>query len=152
MAAGPDIKVHHFIGCLNAPWDGVPGPNTPRTLEGVALQYGVPPDAEPWFEFPEFWFYARIFRTSPVKGYRKFAIIVHRQHTDGRTTRIHQQKLGRVRFSRQHPNANVAWPIRMLRFPGLGYYEFRLAADVDTYLGTRYRVVAREYVEIVRKV
>jgi hypothetical protein len=28
MAAGPDIQVQHFIGCLNAPWEGVPGPNT----------------------------------------------------------------------------------------------------------------------------
>lgn len=42
--ANPKFSVQHFVACLNAPWEGTPGPNTLRTLGGVGYVYRVPPD------------------------------------------------------------------------------------------------------------
>jgi hypothetical protein len=57
--ARPKFSVQHFVACLNAAWDGFPGPDTSRTLERVAFRYSIPPDAEFPFEELEFWVYAR---------------------------------------------------------------------------------------------
>ncbi|MBN9117765.1 MAG: hypothetical protein J0I06_01100, partial [Planctomycetes bacterium] len=59
--ARPKLEVKHFIVCQAAPWDGVPGPHTPRTLEGVCHRYGVPPGTESPFEVEELWSYLRVF-------------------------------------------------------------------------------------------
>ena len=41
--ARPKIEVKQFVVCRGAPWEGVPGPRTARTLEGVCHRIGVPP-------------------------------------------------------------------------------------------------------------
>jgi hypothetical protein len=65
----PKFVVQHFVACQNVSWEGLPGPRTARTLEGVIHCFGVAPTAEPEFEFPEVWLYARLFRTNQVEGF-----------------------------------------------------------------------------------
>lgn len=74
--ARPKFRVHHFIACRNVPWEGTPGPITPRTLETVTSVYSVSPGAEAPFTFPEFWLYARLYRTNQGEGRRSFSVVV----------------------------------------------------------------------------
>ena len=55
------LDVHHFVACRAVPWEGLPGPHTARTLEGVCYRYGVPPGTEFPFEVEELWFYLRLY-------------------------------------------------------------------------------------------
>jgi hypothetical protein len=148
--ARPDIRVQHFIGCLNSPWEGVAGPNTPRTLEGVALYYNVPPDAEPMFEYPEFWLYARLFRMTNQSGKREFSLRVLWNEAPTGPRTIMMERLGKIRFGNFHPHVNAGWALRPMIFPGLGQYEFRLRIREQDVLGSRWRIVAREYIWITR--
>jgi hypothetical protein len=59
--ARPKLDVKHFIVCRASPWEGTPGPTTPRTLETVCHRIGAPPGTEFPFEIEELWAYLRVF-------------------------------------------------------------------------------------------
>lgn len=82
------FAVQHFVACLNAAWDGTPGPRTTRTLERVGYDYAIPPDTEFPFEEIEFWVYARFYRVGTVNGSRGFSLDVYWHDAPGGVTRI----------------------------------------------------------------
>jgi hypothetical protein len=71
----PRFVVKHFIACTNASWEGLPGPRTARTLEGVSYAYKVPPDAES--PVIEFWLYSRLLLLNRVSGERRFSVDIY---------------------------------------------------------------------------
>jgi hypothetical protein len=106
--ARPKFYVQHFVACLNAAWEGLPGPRTARTLEGVIHRFGVPPSAEPEFLFDEVWLYARLFRTNQGEGTREFSIRVVWLDAPGGAREVLTQRFTPVRLSNVEPVANVA--------------------------------------------
>jgi len=148
--ARPKFVVQHFIACLNAARDGLPGPDVSRTLERVAYRYLVAPDAEFPFEELEFWLYARFYRTNTVNGSRTFSVDVIWHDAPGGVTHIGGRGLGTVRFSDRSPVVSAAWPVRPLVFPGIGLDEFRLLAEVRRPIGPDWRAVRSEFVRIER--
>ena len=148
--AKPKFYVQHFVACLNAAWEGTPGPAAPRTLEGVSHRLGVPTLAEPDFEFEELWLYTRLYRTNLGEGLRGFSVSLV-WHDDPAGERVvFTRQLSPVRLSNAYPVASVAWPLRPVAFPGLGLYEFRLLAIGQRWAGPIERIVAREYLRIER--
>jgi hypothetical protein len=148
--ARPKFSVQHFIACLNAAWDGNPGPDTTRTLERVGYRYSIPSDVEFPFEELEFWIYARLFRTNTVNGIRTFSVDVIWHDSPGGVSRIGGRTLGTVRFSDQHPVVSAAWPVRPLLFPGIGMYEFQLLVEVRRSWGSEYKSIQSEFIRIER--
>jgi hypothetical protein len=133
----PNFSVQHFVACLNVSWEGLPGPNTPKTLEGVCHQYGVPTSTEPPLVFEVLWLFVRLFRMNDVEGYRDFSVnVVWLDHPDGRWL-VSRRFLGQIRLSNAHPIADAAWAIRKLKFPGFGRYELQLRCLTRTVLGPR---------------
>jgi hypothetical protein len=149
--ARPKFSVQHFVACLNAPWEGLPGPRTPRTLEGVHHVFAVPSGAEPSFSFDEIWLYARLFRTNQAEGRREFSVRLIWLDAPGSARHVFIRSLTPVRFSNREPIANVAWSLRPTLFPGLGQYEFRLRARVRRWSRTKHAIVAREFIRIERQ-
>jgi len=147
----PKFSVQHFVACLNAAWEGLPGPLTARTLEGVHHVFAVSPSTEPPFSFDEIWLYARLLRTNQAEGRRRFSVRLIWLDAPGGPRHVFIRPLMPVRFSNQEPVANVAWAIRPTVFPGLGQYEFRLRARTRRrWSGTNHAIVAREFVRIER--
>lgn len=146
--AKPKFSVQHFVACLNAAWEGLPGPRTARTLEGVHHAFTVSPSAEPPYSFDEIWLYARLFRTDQTEGRRDFSVRTVWLDAPGGAREVLTQRLTPVRLSNAEPVANAAWSIRPMTFPGLGQYEFRLRTRVRQFAGSRWLVVAREYIRI----
>ena len=138
----PTFAVQHFLVCRRIEWEGLPGPNTARTLEGVIHHYEVAPDAEPWFEFDELWLYARLFRTNVIEGMRSFSVELLWLDAPGGELLVRTYASVSVRFTHIRPIVAVAWPLRPIRFPGLGRYKFCLRSGG--------RIVAREHLEIRR--
>jgi hypothetical protein len=148
--ARPKFSVQHFMACLNVAWEGIPGPNVPRTLEGVCHQYSVPFSVEPPIVFEALWLFVRLFRTNDLQGYREFsASVIWLDHPDGRLL-VTRRLLGQIRLSNAHPIADVAWAIRNLRLPGFGQYEIQLRCLSRTVLGPKWRIADREYIRIER--
>jgi hypothetical protein len=149
--ARPKFHVQHFVACLNAAWDGTPGPRTTRTLERVGYDYAIPPDTEFPFEEFEFWVYARFYRVGTVDGPRTFALDVFWHDAPGGVTRIGGRSLGTVRFSARFPVVSAAWPVRPLVFPGEGMYEFQLLVELHRSWGSEYRPLRSEFIRIARQ-
>lgn len=125
--ARPKFFVQHFIACLNAGWQGPPGPLTPRDLEGVTSSYFVPPGTESP-EFPEFWVYARLYLTNGVTGRRTFSVDLARQSAADDQPAITTFGFTPVTFRTADAVVNVAWPLRPIVFPAVG--PVRLSAAV----------------------
>jgi hypothetical protein len=123
--ARPKFSVQHFVACLNAPWEGVAGAHTLRTLEGVGYRYPVAPFEESPFD-RDFWLYARLFRVNNGDGERRFGVRVVWLDAPGGERVVQWRWLGFVRFSDQHPVQSPAWRTGRLQLPGLGRYQFRL--------------------------
>jgi hypothetical protein len=138
--------VKHLLACTNASWEGLPGPNTARTLEGVNYLYRVPSDAE----FPELdlWLYARFYLTNGIDGVRDFSVEVHWLDAPGEALWVVTRHLGNVRFRAASPVTNVAWSVPNLRFPGRGRFEFRLICEFRTWRGNIDRSVGSETIRI----
>lgn len=149
--ARPKFHVQHFVACLSVSWDGTPGPNTPRTLEGVCHSYGVPPDVELPVIFEVLWLFARLFRTNQKDGSRDFSVAVIWLDNPTGPRLVTRRPLGQVRLSTAHPIADVAWALRGLRLPGFGRYEFRLRCATRTRIRSGHLIVAREYIRIERQ-
>jgi hypothetical protein len=148
--ARPKFSVQHFVACLGVSWEGLPGPNTPRTLEGVCYQYGVPPSTEPPIAFEILWLFVRLFRTNNAEGSRGFSVNVVWLDHPGGSRLVVRRDLGQLRLSNAHPVADVAWAIRNLRLPGFGRYELQLRCLSRKVTGLKRRIVAREYIRIER--
>ena len=154
--ARPKFFVQHFMACRNAPWEGVAGPLTLRTLEGVGYRYTVPPDTEfPTEHLADFWLYARLILTNAVEGNRRFSLDVIWRDADGVTDRERSvwtdpKPLGTVRFSAARPVVNIGWKASPLVIPGTGRYTFRLYCRFDGWNGPERRTVAEEYVLVER--
>jgi hypothetical protein len=148
--ARPKFSVQHFVACLNAAWDGLPGPRTLRTLERVGYWYSIPPDTEFPFEELEFWVYARFYRVGSINGSRDFSLDVFWRDSPRGVVQIGGRSLGSVRFSDQHSVVSAAWPVRPLVFPGVGMYEFQLLVDVPRSWGNERRLLRSEFVRIER--
>src|SRR5687767_12584915 len=118
--ARPKFHVQHFLACLNAPWEGPPGPDTPRTLETVSFLYGVPPDAEFPVRFPEFWFYSRLFLQNATSGVRAFSVATIWQDAPGGERVVRTDRLSDIAFRADRPVVNRAWVVRPIEFPGVG--------------------------------
>jgi hypothetical protein len=144
------FAVQHLVACLSAPWEGIPGPNTLRTLEGVGYTYRIPPDTEFPFEELEFWVYARFYRLGSFAGSRRFSLEVYWHDTAGQVVPVGGRSLGAVRFSSRHAVVSAAWPVRPLVFPGEGMYEFRLLIDRRRPWGIDRRPLRSEFVYIER--
>jgi hypothetical protein len=149
--AKPKFSVQHFVACLNAAWDGAPGPRTSRTLERVGYEYAIPSDTEFPFEELEFWTYARFYRLDAVNGSRSFSLDVFWHDAPGGITRIGGRSLGSVRFTDRFSVVSAAWPVRPLVFPGEGLYEFQLLLDLRRSWGIEYKPLRGEFVRIVRQ-
>jgi hypothetical protein len=148
--ARPKFSVQHFIACLNAPWEGIPGPNTLRTLEGVGYTYRIPPDTEFPFEELEFWVYARFYRLGSFSGARQFSLDVFWHDVSGRVVPVGGRSLGAVRFSDQQAVVSAAWPVRPLVFPSEGMYEFRLLVERQRPWGVEQLPLRSEFVYVER--
>jgi len=148
--ARPKFSVQHFIACSNAVWEGLPGSNTPRTLEGVIHRFTVAPGAEPSFEFDEIWLYARFFHSNQVEGIRKFSVKIVWLDAPGGSRDVFSRPLSTVRFSNAEPIVNIAWSLRSIAFPGLGRYEFRLRTSSRNWSGPVNRIEAHEFIRIER--
>jgi hypothetical protein len=146
--ARPKFRVQHFIACLNAAWEGFPGPGTLCTLEGVGYAYRLPPDAEFPFEELEIWLYARFYRTNGGVGRRQFSVDVYWCDAPGGAVRVGGRRLGSIRFSGQQPVVSAAWPVRPMIFPGTGLYEFRLLTEVRRVWGVEDRPVLSEFIRV----
>jgi hypothetical protein len=146
--AGPKFFVQHFVACLNAPWEGLPGPETPHTLETVAYVYGVPPDAEFPVWFAELWVYARLFSTSAAGGTRDFSVQMIWRDAPGGAWVVRTDILVPVTFRPNRGVVNRAWVIRPVEFPGPGVYEFRLLCHISHWSGSKRRRVASEFIRI----
>lgn len=145
----PKFRVQHFIACLAAPWDGTPGPEMTRTLELTGYTYRLPPDTE----FPakeEFWLYARLFWTGGGDGFRRFRHETYWNDAPGGPVRVDRQPLPPVRLTGRRPVVMTAWQTGKLPLPGVGQYEFRLLCAFRNWSGRAERVVATEYIRIVR--
>ena len=146
--ARPKFSVQHFVACLNAAWEGLPGPRTARTLEGVHHVYAIPSNAEPPFSFDDFWLYARLFRTNLAEGVREFSVRLIWLDAPAGPRHVSTRPLTSVRFSDREPIANAAWSYRPALLPGRGQYEFRLRVRTRKWSRTRHAVVAREFIRI----
>lgn len=145
--ARPKFFVQHFVACLNASWQGPPGPRTYRDLEGVSDVYVVPPGTEAP-EFEEFWVYARLILTNGVSGGRTFAVEVARHTGDENEPAFSSYVFTPVMFRTRNSVVNVAWPLRPMTFPSAGEYVLRLLCEVKSWSGTRWKVVAREFIKV----
>src|SRR5690242_11163794 len=146
--ARPKFHVQHFIACLNAPWEGIPGPNTPHTLETVSFVYGVPQDTEFPVRFEELWFYCRLFLQNAAGGVREFSIETVWQDAPGGEQVVRTDRLAFVSFRPDRPVVNRAWVMRPIDFPGPGGYEFRLLLHSRDWSGPIVRRVSREFIRI----
>ena len=149
--ARPNFVVQHFIAALRVEWEGPPGPNTARTLEGVTHRFAVVASAEPPFEFEELWLYARLYRTNNVEGVRRLAVrLAWLDRPAGEPLVRGAWPLVPVRFTNAYPTVNVAWAFRPVTLPGLGLYEWRLVTPARRLGRPVARVIAREYIQIER--
>jgi hypothetical protein len=146
--ARPKFTVQHFIACLNAAWEGIPGSNTARTLEGVIHKFSVIPGSEPSFEFDDLWLYARFFHRNQVEGIRRFSVKIVWLDAPGGGRDVFSRSLSTVRFTNGDPIVNIAWSLRSITFPGVGRYEFRLRTRNRSWSGSVNRIVAREIIRI----
>ncbi|HEY3787393.1 MAG TPA: hypothetical protein VGL71_01005, partial [Urbifossiella sp.] len=129
--ARPRFHVQHFMACLNAAWEGAPGPRTLRTLEGVGYWHAVPPDTEFPYSELEVWLYARFYRIGDViDGRRLPSLVVNWHNAPDGLRKLDTWDLGTVRFSDRNSIINMAWPVRPLLFPGEGLYEFQLLVEI----------------------
>jgi hypothetical protein len=149
--ARPKFHVQHFMACLNAPWEGLPGPDTPHTLETVAYVYGIPPDAEFPIRFAELWLYARLFLTNGVSGTRDFSVQMVWRDSPSGARLVRTDILTPVTFRPNRPVVNRAWVIRPIDFPGPGGYEFRLLTSIRQWSGSSHRRIASEFIRIERR-
>jgi hypothetical protein len=143
----PRFAVQHFLVCQDAPWLGVPGPKGLRTLEGVGYYRSVPPNAE----MPELdlWVYMRFFLTNNVTGRCRFWIEQVWLDAPNGPRKVRTYPIAHVQFWAQSPTAETAIPLRGLKFPGRGRYEFRLIYKRRTRLyGVKNRVVGRDFIHI----
>jgi hypothetical protein len=149
--ARPKFAVQHFMACLNAAWEGSPGPDTAHTLEGVTYAYGVPPDTEFPIRLEELWFYARLFLLNGVGGTRHFTVDTIWSDAPGGDRVVRSDTVTPVTFRPNHPVVNRPWVIRPVEFPGLGRYEFQLFCELRHWSGSRKQRVAREFIRIERR-
>src|SRR5262245_53704978 len=122
----PKLAVKHFVVCQAAPWEGPPGPHTPRTLEGVSYRFGVPPGTEFPYEVAELWSYLRVFHLNAGTGTIPFFLSLYWTDAPGGARRIWARPYAAIPF---HPNRGVvemALSIRQFSLPEPGWYEFRL--------------------------
>ncbi len=152
MTRRPTFRVQHFVACLGCPWDGPPGPDTLRTLEGVGYRHGINADTELPAEWPELWLYARLVKTGGGDGEtRPFTLRVVWVDGPGGAVRVSDKRVGAVRLTARQPVASVGWVLRPVFLPGLGRYVIRLLHPVRTWQGRTVRVAGREYFELERK-
>lgn len=146
------FSVQHFVACLNAGWDGMPGPKTSRTLERVGYLYIVAPNTEfPCQEF-EFWLYARFYRVGELNGTTgKLSIKVYWHDAPEGLRYLDERDLGSVRFSDRQPVVNTAWPLQGFLFPGQGLYEFQLTLERNRPWGNEDRLIRQEFIRIEKK-
>jgi hypothetical protein len=148
--ARPKFYVKHFIACQNAAWDGVAGPDTSRTLEGVNYQYRVPPDTEFPFEMPELWLYARFLRTNQAAGEREVTAELWWHDSPTGVVLLTAQPPVAIRFSTARSAVHQTWAFRPLALPGEGLYEFRLMCPSRRPWEPQPRRLASEYIRIRR--
>jgi hypothetical protein len=148
--ARPKFYVKHLVACSNAVWDGPAGPDTARTLEGVNYLHRVPPDTEFPFEQSELWLHARFVRTNDVAGERNLTLELWWLDAPDGETRVFADTVGPVRFAQDRPVAARAWVIRPLMLPGEGAYEFRLLDKRWRSWDKSPRLIANEFLRVVR--
>jgi hypothetical protein len=148
--ARPKVDVKHFVVCRAASWDGLPGPRTPRTLEGVCYRYGVPPGTEFPFEVDELWTYLRAFNMNAGASTVPFFLGFIWTDAPGGPQRVWTRRYAQITFRSTHGVVEAAFSIRPVAFPGLGWYEFLLSREVRSRWKTRRLIVAREFLFLER--
>jgi hypothetical protein len=139
----PKIRLQHFIACSNILWEGLPGPKTSRTLEGVNHRVSFPPDTEPPLVIKYLWFYARLFRVNREIGTLRFRLEIQwYDHPNGEETYQHWD-LDPVIIRGNGGVVNVAWLVRDLSLPGWGWYGFKLLL-IRKRFGVEHHVFLRE--------
>src|SRR4051812_42462375 len=121
--ARPKLDVKHFIVCRAAPWDGSPGPFTPRTLEGVCHRIEVPPGAEAPFDVEELWTYLRVFNMNAGTAAIPFHLALIWNDAPGKPQRVWTRPYTRIPFRPNRGVVEAAFSVRSVAFPGLGWYE-----------------------------
>lgn len=145
--AKPKFVVQHFLVCQDAPWLGVPGPRTLRSLEGVGYYHSIPANAE----MPEldFWVYLRLFQTNNVTGRCKLKIDLIWLDAPQRQRRIRTFQPAVAQFWAQSPIVELTVHLDTFQIPGRGRFEFRLYWVKRSRLdGDRSEVIGREYIYI----
>jgi hypothetical protein len=142
--ARPKLAVKHFVVCQAAPWEGPPGPHTPRTLEGVSYRLGVPPHAEPPFGVGELWAYLRVFNMNAGEATIPFYLALVWNDATGGPQRLWTRPFAQIMFRANRVVVEHARSVRNIVFPGAGWYEFRLSREVRLRWKTRRLIVARE--------
>jgi hypothetical protein len=142
--ARPKFDVKQFVVCRAAPWEGQPGPRTPRTLEGVCHRYGVPPGTEFPFEVPELWTYFRVFNTNGGTGVVPLFLSLWWTDAPGGALRVWTRAFTQLNFRPGRGVIEAALSVPLIAFPGPGWYEFRLAREVRLRWRTRRAIVARD--------
>lgn len=148
--ARPKLAVKHFLVCRAAPWDGAPGPHTPRTLEGVCHRLGVPPGTEAPFEVEELWVYLRVFNMNAGAARIPFHLALIWLDAPGSPYRVWTRPLAALTFRPNRGVVEAAYSVRNTSFPGTGWYEFRLSREVRLRWKTRRLIVARESILLAR--
>jgi hypothetical protein len=146
----PKLDAKHFVVCRAVPWDGLPGPHTPRTLEGVCYRYGVPPGTEFPFEVEELWTYLRVFNMNAGAATIPFFLALIWNDAPGSPQRVWTRPYARIPFRSTRGVVEAAFSIRSVTFPGLGWYEFRLSREVRLRWKTRRLIIAREHILLER--
>jgi hypothetical protein len=142
--ARPKLDVKHFIVCRAAPWEGLPGPHTPRTLETVCYRIGVPLSAEAPYGIEELWTYLRVFNTNAGAATIPFHLALIWTDAPGSPQRVWTRPLAQITFRPNRGVIEAAYSVRNISFPGSGWYEFRLTREVRLRWKTRRLIVARE--------
>src|SRR5687767_5009491 len=141
--ARPKLDVKHFIVCRAAPWEGPPGPRTPRTLEGVCHRIVVPPAAEAPYDVEELWTYLRVFNMSAGAATIPFFLALIWSDAPGGPQRLWTRYYADILFRPNRAVVEAAHSVRPIRFPGAGWYEFRLSREHRSRWRTRRLIVAR---------
>ncbi len=142
--ARPKVDVRHFLLCRSAPWEGIPGSRTPRTLEGVSHYHAVPPGTELPLEIDELWTDLRVFNMNSGDGRVAFYLSLYWLDSPTGSRRLWTRPYARIPFRSSRGVVEAAYSVGPLRIPGTGWYEFRLLREVRLRWKTRRLIVARE--------
>lgn len=127
VAKAVRLYAHFLIPCRNAYLEGRAGPNTPRTLEGVAYSYPTEtPDGFPCEA--EFLLFARLAPERQRRFTTTLWLSLYWHGDPAGETVLWTRRLGDTTFRPDVPVRDVCWRV-MATYEFPGWYEFRLKQE-----------------------